>query len=210
VTGPVLETGRLVLRRWRGEDRAPFAQLNADPEVMACFPRLLSSEESDALAARIEEGFERDGFGLWALEVRASGSFVGFTGLSVPTFEAQFIPAVEVGWRLARSAWGQGYATEAATAALDFAFGPATLDEVVSFTTPLNRRSVSVMQRLGMSHDPADDFEHPMIPPGHRLRRHVLYRIDAARWRSGASRRRESRLPVPVQPSPAPIRPPRR
>jgi RimJ/RimL family protein N-acetyltransferase len=155
---------------------------------MAYFPRPLSRQESDALVIRIEEGFEREGFGLWALEVRATGSFVGFTGLSVPAFAAHFTPAVEVGWRLAPSAWGQGYATEAATAALDFAFGQVGLDEVVSFTTPLNGRSVSVMRRLGMTHDAADDFEHPRIPPGHRLRLHVLYRIDAARWRGGASR----------------------
>jgi RimJ/RimL family protein N-acetyltransferase len=190
MTGPVLETERLVLRRWRDEDREPFAQLNADPQVMAYFPRPFSGQESDTLAIRIEEGFERDGFGFWALEVRATGAFVGFTGLSVPAFEAHFTPAVEVGWRLALSAWGQGYATEAATAALDFAFGPARLDEVVSFTTPLNRRSVSVMQRLGMTHDAADDFEHPTIAPGHQLRHHALYRIDAARWGSRPSRRK--------------------
>jgi RimJ/RimL family protein N-acetyltransferase len=120
--------------------------------------------------------------GLWALEVRATGRFVDFTGLWSPDFEAPFTPAIEVGWRLARIAWGRGYATEAATAALDFAFERLGLDEVVSFTTPLNRRSVAVMRRLGMTRGEADDFDHPRTPPGHVLRRHVLYRMPAERW----------------------------
>jgi len=128
------------------------------------------------LVERIEAGFEANGFGLWALEVRATGEFVGFTGLDVPEFEAHFMPAVEIGWRLARSAWGQGYATEAARTALSFGFEEVGLVEIVSFTTPANRRSRAVMERLGMSHDPADDFDHPRLPPGHPQRRHVLYR----------------------------------
>ena len=128
------------------------------------------------MVERIEAGFEANGFGLWALEVRATGEFVGFTGLDVPEFEAHFMPAVEIGWRLARSAWGQGYATEAARTALSFGFEEVGLVEIVSFTTPANRRSRAVMERLGMSHDPADDFDHPRLPPGHPQRRHVLYR----------------------------------
>jgi ribosomal-protein-alanine N-acetyltransferase len=154
-----------------------FAKLNRDPVVMEHFPAMLSRAESDELIERIEAGFEENGFGLWALELRDSGEFVGFTGLSVPSFEAHFTPAVEVGWRLARSAWGEGYATEAARATLDFGFGEVGLDEVVSFTTPANQRSRAVMERLSMSHDPADDFDHPSLPASHVLRRHVLYRL---------------------------------
>jgi ribosomal-protein-alanine N-acetyltransferase len=156
--------------------------MNADPEVMEHFPSVLSREESDALVDQIVAGFERDGFGLWAVELGDGGRFMGFTGLSVPGFAAPFTPAVEVGWRLARWAWGSGFATEAATAALDFGFSRAGLDEVVSFTSHENVRSQAVMRRLGMYRDPADDFEHPRIPAGHRLRLHVLYRISRQRW----------------------------
>ena len=146
---------------------------------MEHFPAPLSRRQSDELIERIEAEFEANGFGLWALELRATGEFLGFAGLAVPAFEAHFTPAVEVGWRLARSAWGNGYATEAGRAVLDFGFGEAGLSEVVSFTTVANRRSRAVMERLGMSHDPDDDFDHPGLPPGHRQRRHVLYRIAA-------------------------------
>jgi RimJ/RimL family protein N-acetyltransferase len=151
--------------------------MNADPAVMEHFPGTLSRRESDALVERIEAGFEANGFGLWALEVRATGEFIGFAGLDVPEFEAHFTPAVEIGWRLARSAWGHGYATEAGRAALAYGFEQAGLEEIVSFTTVANRRSRAVMERLGMSHDPADDFDHPRLPPGHPQRLHVLYRI---------------------------------
>lgn len=178
-----LHTGRLILRRWRKEDLDPFAAMNADAEVMEFFPEPLDRRSSDLLVSRIEAGFAEQGFGLWALEVAASGKFIGFTGLSIPRFEAAFTPSVEVGWRLARRAWGQGYATEAATAVLDAAFGPLGLTEVVSFTSTANLRSQAVMRRLGMAHDPCDDFEHPSLPSGHRLARHVLYRVTAAGWR---------------------------
>lgn len=178
----LLTTARLRLRHFRPEDRAPFAALNADREVMAHLPALMSSEESDALVDRIEAGFSKHGFGLWAVEVIGSGEFIGFTGLSIPGFEAPFTPAVEVGWRLALSAWGHGYATEAARAALDFGFGERGLPEVVSFTSPGNERSVAVMRRLGMTRDPKDDFEHPRLPPGSRLSHHVLYRMTRRRW----------------------------
>ncbi|GGL01844.1 N-acetyltransferase [Sphaerisporangium melleum] len=180
----MLETGRLLLRRWTPADLAPFAELNADPGVMEHFPALLTREQSDALAERCVAGLERYGFGLWAVEVKASGEFIGFTGLAVPNFEAHFTPAVEVGWRLRRLAWGHGYATEAATASLDHAFGPAGLGEVVSLTATTNLRSAAVMRRLGMTRDPADDFDHPVLPEGSPLRRHVLYRLDAATWRA--------------------------
>lgn len=175
-----LRTERLLLRRWREEDRGPFAMLNADPAVMEFFPAPLGRAESDELFERIEAGFERHGFGLWALELLESGEFLGFTGLAVPPFEAHFTPAVEVGWRLARPAWGRGYATEAGRAALAHGFGALGLEQVVSMTTVRNRRSRAVMERLGMTRDPAEDFEYPNLPPGDPLRPHVLYRLRAS------------------------------
>jgi ribosomal-protein-alanine N-acetyltransferase len=172
-----LITSRLKLRRWQPADREPFAAMNADPVVMEHFPACLSRRQSDDLIEAIEAGFDRCGYGLWALEVRASGEFVGFTGLAIPSFDAHFTPAVEVGWRLMRSAWGNGYATEAALAALAFGFEEAGLTGVVSFTATENRRSRAVMERIGMAHDPDEDFDHPDLPAGDPLRRHVLYRI---------------------------------
>jgi RimJ/RimL family protein N-acetyltransferase len=177
MAGIELTTPRLRLRRWRETDAAPFAALNADPEVMRYFPRPLTRAESDDLIENIERGFEREGFGLWALEVQASGEFVGFAGLARPAFEAHFTPAVEVGWRLARSAWGEGYATEAGAASLCFGFEQLGLREVVSLTAAANKRSRAVMERLGMSHGPEDDFDHPQLREDHPLRRHVLYRV---------------------------------
>jgi RimJ/RimL family protein N-acetyltransferase len=178
---PELRTARLTLRRWRDGDREPFAEMNADPRVMEFFVAPLSREASDALVTRIESGFDRYGFGLWALEVRETGEFIGFTGLAPPEFEAHFTPAVEVGWRLAAPAWGRGYATEAARAAIGFGFDQAGLEEIVSMASVVNERSRAVMERLGMSRDPADDFDHPGIPAGHPLRPHVLYRLSASR-----------------------------
>lgn len=177
--GPELRTERLLLRRWRGADRAPFAALNADLEVNEFLTGPLERVESDALVAGIEAGFGRHGFGLWAVERRADGEFLGFAGIAPVPFEAPFTPAVEVGWRLARPAWGHGYATEAARAALRFGFAEAGLEEVVAMTAVGNARSRAVMERLGMSRDPRDDFEHPRLPPGDPLRPHVLYRIPA-------------------------------
>lgn len=177
MTAPVLTTERLVLRRWRPSDRDPWAALNADPVVMELMPALLSRAEADAFADRIEAGLDERGWGLWAVEVPGHADFIGFVGLNVPSFEAHFTPCVEVGWRLARSAWGHGYASEAARAVLAFAFDSLGLDEVVSFTSVGNQRSRAVMERLGLTHDPADDFDHPRLAEGDRLRRHVLYRI---------------------------------
>ena len=170
-----VQTPRLLLRRWRDRDRAPFAALNADPEVMRHFPAPLTRAESDALVDRIEAGFEREGFGWWALEVRVTGAFAGFAGLGRVGFEAPFTPAIEVGWRLARPAWGHGYATEATLAALQ----AAGLPEVVSFTAVANARSRAVMERLGMTFE--SEFDHPRLAPGHPLRRHVLYRRMSGR-----------------------------
>ncbi len=174
-----LSTERLWLRHWRITDREPFAALNADPEVMEYFPDLLTREQSDRLGERIEADFERNGYGLWALETKAGGEFIGFTGLAPVTYETPFTPAVEVGWRLARAAWGNGYATEAARAALAFGFDEVGLDEIVSFTTVGNVRSRAVMERIGMERDPDGDFEYPSLPVGHPLAPHVLYRIAA-------------------------------
>jgi RimJ/RimL family protein N-acetyltransferase len=179
-----LTTDRLVLRQWKDSDYEPFAALNADPAVMEHFPAPMTREASDGFVDRISADLDRRGFGLWALEVRETGEFIGFTGLSVPSFEAHFTPAVEVGWRLAKGAWGKGYATEAALASLAYGFGPAGLDEIVSFTATPNIPSQRVMQRIGMTHDEAGDFDHPRLEPGHRLERHLLYRITRAQWES--------------------------
>lgn len=177
-----LRTERLLLRRWQLSDRAPFAALNADPEVMRYFPRPLTPQASDRLAERADADLQRQGWGLWALEQQATGRFLGYTGLARPTFEASFTPAVEVGWRLSRAAWGFGFATEAARTAAGFAFDELGLDEIVSYTAEPNARSCAVMRRLGMRHDPADDFDHPHVPEGD-LRPHVLYRLTASQWR---------------------------
>lgn len=171
-----LVTERLRLRQWREEDRAPFAALNADPRVMEFFPSTRSRAESDALIDRHSALIDAGEPALRAVEVTATGAFIGFVGLAVPHFEASFTPCVEIGWRLARDAWGQGYASEAARVVLAHAFDDLGLDEVVSFTAVVNLRSQAVMERIGMTRDPADDFDHPLLDPTDRLSRHVLYR----------------------------------
>lgn len=180
-----LTTERLRLRGWRPEDRAPFAALNADPEVMRHFPARLTRAESDAMADRLQEHVARVGWGLWVVEERDSGAFLGFTGLNRPGFDAPFMPAVEIGWRLARPAWGHGFATEAARASAAFAFDELGLPEIVALAVVANTRSTAVMQRLGMTRDPAEDFDHPLVEPG-PLRRHVFYRLPAAQWRAAS------------------------
>jgi ribosomal-protein-alanine N-acetyltransferase len=180
-----ISTPRLHLRRWRTEDREPYAALNADPRVMEHYPAPLSREESDAMVDRIEAHFEKHGYGLWAVDAVEEARFVGFIGLLVPRYEAHFTPAVEIGWRLAHDAWGRGYATEGARATLALAFGAIGLREVVATTAPNNLRSRRVMERLGMRHDAAGDFEHPLIPEGHVLRRQVLYRLPYASFDTG-------------------------
>ncbi len=177
-----LRTERLVLRPWRDTDRAPFAALNADPEVMRYFPAPLTRGESDAMVDAITENFATRGWGLWAVEVVDGPAFVGFVGLNVPGFEAVFTPCVEVGWRLAKEHWSQGYASEGARAALRYGFEVVGLDQILSWTATTNAPSQAVMQRIGMTHDPGDDFDHPRMPEGHPLRRHVLYRMPRARW----------------------------
>ena len=184
---PELRTARLVLRAWLPSDREPFAALNADPAVAEFLGGVRGRAESDALVDRTMDHWDREGFGLWAVERVDSGEFIGFTGLARPSFEAPFTPAVEVGWRLARAAWGKGFATEAAEASLAHGFATLGLAEIVSFTVPANVRSRAVMKRLGMHRDPLDDFDHPGLPEGHRLRRHVLYRLGADEWRARGS-----------------------
>lgn len=174
---PELITDRLQLRQWRDDDLEPFAALNADPEVMRYFPATLSQAQSDGFAGWVHETIERQGWGLWAVEVSDGPAFIGFVGLNRVSFEEHFTPAVEVGWRLARPFWGNGYATEAGAAALSFGFEQIELDEIVSFTTPVNEPSIRVMRRLGMRHDAAGDFDHPRVPEASPLRRHVLYRL---------------------------------
>lgn len=177
MTRPTLSTERLILRPWRQSDLVPFAAMNADPRVMEFFPAPLSRAESDAMVARAQAQFDAHGFGLWAAEAPGVTAFIGFVGLARPRFEAHFTPCVEIGWRLAVEHWGKGYATEGGRAAIRFAFAEAGLDGIVSFTAVGNARSRAVMARLGMVRDPEDDFDHPALPEGHELRRHVLYRL---------------------------------
>jgi RimJ/RimL family protein N-acetyltransferase len=171
-----IRTERLVLRSWREADRDPWAALNADPEVMRYFPSTYDRQRSDAAFTAISTQLDDRGWGLWAVD--HDGEFIGFTGLAVPRFAAAFTPAVEIGWRLARDAWGHGFATEAASSVLTFAFEELGLDEVVSFTSVVNERSRRVMERIGMTHDPRDDFDHPDIEVGNYLGPHVLYRAS--------------------------------
>ena len=170
-----IRTERLIMRRWRDSDRAPFAALNGDPETMKFFPETLDRVASDTFADRIEALFERQGYGLWALEVAGTGQFIGYTGLNPMPDGVPGAGGMEIGWRLSRHAWHQGYATEAARAALAVAFDRAGLPEVWSMTAVLNEPSAAVMRRIGMTE--AGRFEHPRIPVGHRLRPHVLYHL---------------------------------
>lgn len=182
-----LATERLRLRAWRPEDREPYAVLNADPVVMEHFVAPLTRAESDAHVDRIEAAFAEHGWGLWAAERTDTSTFIGFIGLGIPGFDAPFLPGVEVGWRLAHEHWGLGFAPEGAAAALQLAFHDLELAEVLSFTTVANTNSRRVMEKIGLVHDAADDFDHPSVPVGHRIRRHVLYRITADRYRSRLS-----------------------
>ncbi len=174
---PSLITQRLHLRPWQAEDMDHFARLNADPEVMRFFPRCLSRAESEALVDRIQNHFQTYGYGFWAVTLRSTGVFIGMIGLKHPAFAAPFLPNVEVGWRLLSAYWGKGYATEGAEASIKYGLTTLQLPEIVSFTARGNHRSIAVMERLGMTRNPADDFDHPRLPQNHPLQRHVLYRI---------------------------------
>jgi RimJ/RimL family protein N-acetyltransferase len=176
-----LETERLLLRQWKAADRAPFAALNADPIVMEYFPVPLTREKSDAMADYCERLIAERGWGAWATEIKATGEFIGFVGLNIPRADLPISPCVEVLWRLAHPYWHQGFATEAARAALRVGFEVVELPEVVSFTAPANTRSRAVMERLGMRMDPTT-FEHPGVPEGHALRTHCSYRLSRDCW----------------------------
>lgn len=181
-----LSTRRLVLRPWTDDDYQPFADLNADPEVMEHFPALLKRAESDRFADRARRRLEEDGFGFWAVELPEKAPFIGFVGISAATFDAEFTPCIEVGWRLARRFWGQGLAPEAAAEAVEFGFSELHLQEIFSFTATSNRPSVRVMEKIGM--EPAGRFLHPGVPSGHPLEPHLLHRLAApteARTRKG-------------------------
>jgi len=178
-SGPQLRTERLLLRRWRATDLEPFAAINADPVVMEHFPAPLSRADSAALIERIERCFEDRGYGLWAVELPASATFAGFVGLAPVDIEVAFAPAVEVGWRLARTFWGRGIATEGAAAAIAFGLDELGLPGLVAYTAEGNLRSRRVMERLGMRRDPTEDFAHPKLAVGDPLAAHVLYRINA-------------------------------
>lgn len=173
----MLQTQRLLLRAWKESDLEPLAQMNADAEVMKYLPGTLSRQESEDLLERIESHHQAYGFGLWAVEELSLEAFIGWLGLNVPNFPAHFTPTVEVGWRLARAFWGQGYATEGARKAISYGFEVIGLSEIVAFTAQSNLRSIAVMKRLGMTHEETDDFDHPRLPSGHPLQRHVLYRL---------------------------------
>ncbi len=183
-----LETGRLILRRWQAEDRDGFSGLNADPKVAEFLPNILSREESDAMADRIDAHFETHGYGLYAMQLKESGAFIGFTGLSHVGFEAPFTPAVEIGWRIAAAHWGKGYVPEAAGAVMRHAFEHLKMTRLVSFTVPDNRRSVRVMEKIGMVRVVEGDFAHPRLPADHRLSQHVLYKMDRASYMARAER----------------------
>lgn len=171
-----LETPRLILRPWKNEDRAPFAEMGQDPEVMRFFPKLLSREESDAMVDKLQGIIDEKGWGIWALELKSTNEFIGFTGLNIPRFEAHFTPCVEIGWRLKKEFWNKGYATEAARESLRFGFEILKLEEIVAMAVKENVASTNVMVKLGMTYDPTADFDHPLVP-NENLKRHVLYRL---------------------------------
>lgn len=172
-----LETPRLLLRHWIPSDREGFFQLNSDPIVMENFPHVLTRQESDAVAERFDNFLSERGWGFWAIELKETGEFIGFTGLNIPKIETHFTPCVEIGWRLKKEFWRKGYASEAAAAALEFGFDVLHLEEIIAMTAVQNIASRKVMEKLGMIYDPQGDFDHPMVPVGSHVVRHVLYRI---------------------------------
>ena len=184
-----LRTPRTLLRQWRDDDLPAWIAMNADAEVRRHFPSVHTADEARGEAQRIRDALLQRGWGFWALEIPGQLKFAGCVGLLVPTYEAHFLPAVEIGWRLSREAWGHGYAREAASAAAEFAFKELDLDEIVAITIPDNTASRRVMERIGMRHDAQGDFEHPRIAAGHPKRRHVLYRLDRASFRHIAAQR---------------------
>jgi RimJ/RimL family protein N-acetyltransferase len=188
MTGVALRTERLILRPWTAADRAPFATMNADPDVRRFFPSLQTRAESDKSAEFLSAQFERTPYGPWAIEIPGEVAFAGFAGPWEPTPDVRQHGPVEIGWRLARACWGKGYATEAARAALDFVFREEHLDRIVAFVVPTNIASRKVMERIGLREDPAAAFDHPRVPEGHALRRHLLYRLARSEWAAPAAK----------------------
>jgi len=176
-----LHTKRLLLRQWNKADYPIFAQLNSDPEVMQYYPNVLSEDESNALAHKIESLITAKGWGFWAVETCHDHKFIGFVGLHEPTYQLPVSPCIEIGWRLAKAYWGHGYASEAACAALTFAFDVLKLPEVYSFASTSNLKSRAVMERLGLFNT-HNNFNHPVIPAGNPLQEHALYKIDKNTW----------------------------
>ncbi|RYF57689.1 MAG: N-acetyltransferase [Comamonadaceae bacterium] len=177
-----LDTSRLTLRPWIDSDRKPFAAMSADPQVMAHLMPLSSPGATDAWIDRQLAHLQNEGMCFWAIELKPTGEFIGAAGLLRVSYEAHFTPAVEVGWRIDRRFWGRGYAPEAAARAIRFGFEHKGVQEIVANTVPANMNSRRVMEKLGMTTTPADDFEHPLVPPGHPLRQQVLYRLTRDRW----------------------------
>ena len=175
--GPTVATARLVLRPFNDVDRSAFFELNTHPAVVALLGSSPSRAESDAMVARYSAEMTREGWGFWAVEVAGGAPFIGMVGLHRMAPTMPIAPGVEIGWRLHPDHWSHGYASEAAKASLDFGFGQARLREIVAFTTTVNTRSQAVMERIGMVRDVDGDFDHPLLPEGSPLRRHVLYRI---------------------------------
>ena len=173
----IIETKRLLLRKWKEEDLASFYLINSSEAVCQFLPKILTRDESDSMARRINDEMEKNGFGLYGVEEKSSAKFIGYIGLSVPNFKAHFTPCVEIGWRLSPDHWGKGYATEGALAIKEYAFNELKLDEIVSFTVAYNIRSRRVMEKIGMIYDSRDDFLHPNLPEDHKLSKHVLYRF---------------------------------
>lgn len=178
------KTERLILRQWRDTDLPIFEQVNANPEVMESFPSVLTKEQSRVLAQRIRDKISQNGWGFWAVERISDNKFLGFVGLNEPDYEMPVSPCIEVGWRLGRDYWGCGYASEAAKKCLEIGFDTLKFSEIYSFTAVPNNRSKAVMERIGM-HNTFNNFEHPMLPAGHPLRVHVLYKIDRESWALG-------------------------
>lgn len=176
----LMETARIRLRSWQKDDLSDFCALNADPDVMRFFPATLARKDSDNLAASFQAGMLRHGFGIWVLELPGISSFAGVVGLNVPSFDNTL---VEVSWRLHKLFWGHGFATEASAVALEAGFSLFSLESICSVTARLNIPSEKVMRRLGMEHNPKDDFHHPALPDGHPLSRHVFYRMRKQRWK---------------------------
>ncbi|PJE15814.1 GNAT family N-acetyltransferase [Legionella sp.] len=180
----IISTDRIRLRTWQSSDQIPFAQMNADPQVMEHFPGILTENETEALILRINEHIRCHQFGLWAAELKETKEFIGFIGLSIPSFSTHFTPCVEIGWRLARQYWGKGLATEGAKAVLDYGFTQINLDEIVSFTATNNYRSRRVMEKIGLIRQEKDDFDNPKLALDHPLSKHVLYRLSQMQWRA--------------------------